>query len=731
MDLSGLLALVRSDARYRAFVAQLRARMDAGARAEGAAPHSIGLLEAARPYLIAALRQDWPGPILVVSGSPEEARQLADQIDAWSGAAERGLYLQAPDALFYDRTAWDRDTIQARVNVLGALAHLSATSEEHSGAGTVITTSMWALMTKSAPPMAFRRALRSIAVGQTLPPNDLLAYSVRAGYEPVAVVEEPGTFSRRGSIVDIYPPNLSQPLRIDFFGDVIDSLRAYDPATQRSAQPLTQATLSPASEALPEWGRAAAAALGALDLTGCDQATQHRLREQIEQLARGEHLAGIEYYLPYLYPRPATLLDYLPSNALVLLDDTLRLESAAQTLVNQALSLRAEMLEAGQLPAGFAVPYLTWEEMNARLAAQHAVDLGYGLEEEGGLYPGQEGFIAAAQYGGRFQDALEDIAELRRKGQRTVLVTRQAERLADLLHDENIYATPVTDVTAPPEEGAVTLVDGILAQGWAFVPGRLMVLTDAEVFGWSRPRKRRTVRRRAASPESFYADLQRGRLSWCTWTMASGAIMAWCARPSTTSSAITWRSSTRPATGCLCPSTRPTASVAMWAPTTRTPYMHRLGGTRVGRRCASARKRPSNDIAAELLELYAAREVTPGHAFSADTAWQHELEGSFPYEETDDQLRALTEVKGDMERPKPMDRLLCGDVGYGKTEVALRAAFKAVMDGKQVAMLVPTTVLAQQHFYTFRRRLRAFPGHGGDALALSHARGAGRASSRG
>jgi len=375
VDLTGLLAFIRKDDHYQALLAQMRASMELP-RTEQTPLRSIGLLEAARPYLAAALRLDWPGPILLVSGSPEEARQLADQVDAWSGdAAARVLHFPAPDALFYDRTAWDPDTIHTRVNVLGAL--LQASSEHTTPP--LIVTSMWALMTRTAPPMAFRRALRTLSVGQELAPNELLSYCVRAGYEPVAVVEEPGTFSRRGSLVDIYPPNLARPLRIDFFGDQIDSIRAYDPATQRSAEQIEQAVLAPASEALPEWGKAAASALASLDLARCDQATQHRLGEQIAQLQRGEYLTGIEYYLPYLYPRPATLLDYLPAQALVLTDDLIKLESAAQALVNQAVSLRAEMVDGGQLPDGFAVPYLTWEEIRARLYVQRAVDLGYGL----------------------------------------------------------------------------------------------------------------------------------------------------------------------------------------------------------------------------------------------------------------------------------------------------------------------------------------------------------------
>ncbi len=706
MDLSALLSLIADDEHYRAFVASLHARLAETGQGQAAPTLSAGLLEAARPYLIAALRREWPGPIVVVSGTPEDARQLCDQIDSWAGPEQRCFTFHAPDALFYDRTNWDRETIHARANVFSALSRLSNTADDAAGAGMVICTSMWALMTRTAPPLAFRRSRLRVAAGEMLPLNDLLGYCVRTGYAPVTVVEEPGTFSRRGSIVDVYPPNQPLPVRIDLFGDEIDSVRSFDPATQRSAEPVDEVVLLPASEALPEWGRAAATALSALDLTACDQATRHRMGEQIASLARGEHFAGIEYYLPYLYPRASTLLDHLPPQTLVLLDDTLRLESATLTLQNQAQSLRSEMIADGQLPEDFAAPYVDWEQIKARLAARAAVDLGYGLEENG-LYGTQQGFVAAPQYGGRFQDALEDIAELRRKGQRTVLVTRQAERLADLLQERNLYVTPTTVLEAPPEPGSVTLVEGILAQGWAYLPGQCVVLTDAEVFGWSRPRRRRSVRRRTTSPESLYGDLKEGDYV----VHADYGIGRYHGVVRKTLSNLTrdyLEIEFEAGDGLYVPIHQADRVSRYVGADDRTPYMHRLGG----HEWQTLRERAEDaarDIAAELLELYAAREVTQGYAFSPDTAWQHDLEISFPYEETEDQFRALEEVKADMQRAKPMDRLLCGDVGYGKTEVALRAAFKAVMDGKQAAVLVPTTVLAQQHFYTFRRRLRAFP----------------------
>ncbi|MGI5916271.1 MAG: transcription-repair coupling factor [Anaerolineae bacterium] len=706
MKLEGLLSLIRNDARFRQFIESARALTGAPHDDERFPALSLDLLEAARPFVVAALQRDWPGPVVLVSGRPEQARHLADQVRIWSGEADRVLYFHAPDTVFYDRTPWDRETTQARVNVLSSLlAVQNGEDDEQPGRGLVVTASIWALMTRSVSPMAFRRATRTLRVGDVIPFYRFLEHCVRAGYEPVAVVEEPGTFSHRGSIVDIFPPNREEPLRIDFFGDEIDSIRAFNPATQRSQDTLQEVALPPAGEALPEWGKAAASALQGIDLSHCNSTTRQHMGEEIEKLIAGNYFTGIEFYLPYLYPRPSTLLDFMPENTLLLVDDLVTLETAAIGLENQATGLRAEMIEDGHLPANYAVPYLTWDEIKERLAADHAINMGYGADESPALF--RDMFMAAPHYGGQMRDALSDIAELRHTGERVVLVSRQAERLADLLREQNVYSMPVEDLLEPPNPSSITLVDGILAEGWVYIPGHLVMLTDAEVFGWTRMRRRRPTRPRRTAPETFFADLQDGDyVVHVEYGIGRyhGMVRKAIGNLEREYLEIEYASGDR----LFVPIHQADRVSRYLGADEREPYMHRLGSSEWAT-VRSRAERAVRDIAAELLELYAAREVAPGHAFAPDNEWQHEMEQSFPYEETADQLRALDEVKSDMERPKPMDRLICGDVGYGKTEVALRAAFKAVMDGKQVAVLVPTTVLAQQHFHTFRRRLRAFP----------------------
>ena len=661
---------------------------------------ALGVPEAARPAVVAALARHWPGPLLWLTAAVERARLACDELGVWSGTPERVHLLPAPEALFYDRTPWEPETVRQRIALLSLLADGAL------GPPPLVVAPVWALMVKTLPPSLLRGGIRALRPGQYRPPSELVAAWLRFGYHPTTVVEEPGTFSVRGGIVDVYPPNLPQPVRIEFFGDEIESLRSFDPATQRSGRPLEAALVIPASEALMSQGAVAATALRQNGYAELPAATAARLERDGQRLASGEAFAGVEHYLPFLYPQPASALDYLGDRALIVVDDLLAVQAAAQALENQAADLRLELVREGELPADWPVPYFDWGELATRLALKRGLSLGYDAPpEELGLEEGS--FQPGLRYGGRMRQALDDLQRVMKAGGRAVLISRQTARLQELLVEMNLDAHPVEAIAQPPAPGTLTLVQGSLSEGWMLADEQLVLLTDAELYGWRRAQPRRRQRPRSTAPEAFFADLTEGEYVVHMdhgIGIFRGMVRKTVGGVEREYLEIEYDGGDR----LFVPVQHVDLLTRYVGGDDREVSLQRLGTAEWSQIKARTRK-AVEDIARDLLELYAAREVVPGHAFAPDNQWQAELEESFPYEETEDQLRALREVKRDMEKPKPMDRLICGDVGYGKTEVALRAAFKAVMDGKQVAVLVPTTVLAQQHFYTFEERLRAFP----------------------
>jgi transcription-repair coupling factor (superfamily II helicase) len=718
LNLSGLLSLIEDIPSYRELIEGLSAQ-DTAQRSPPSTPYplTLSLLSAARPYLIAALQRDLDRPLVVVTTRPEQANQLHSQLRLWSARPESVLLFPEPNALPYEHIAWNIETVQQRIRVLSRLLQLD-------GKGTpIIIASARALMQKTIPVSDFQAGVHTLRQGQPISLEKMLANWVSLGYEPASLVEEPGTFSRRGGIIDVFPPHSTQPVRIELFGNEIESLRLFEPDTQRSQEKVSSFTLVPASEALPKQGPLAAQQVTQLDLSACHQAAAAEFAANLEALEEGQHFKGLEFYIPYLYSQPGSLIDFLPPEGRLLVDDLTELEAAMADLEASALELHKSLLEAGELPSGLPIPYFTWDELQETLLDRHPLVLGY---DGGDEQPLSRLFAPGPRYGGRLKQVLEDWRRMLHEGQRIVVVSRQAQRLAALWGEREAYAQTLRvseTLRVLPPLCSLTIVQGTLAEGWTLLPplfppqfggdGRggqqatSCLQTDAEIFGWSRPLPRRVRRPRAVTPEAFFADMAPddyvvhiehgiGIFRGLIELTLDGVKREYLE--------VEYHGGDK----LYVPIHQADRLSRYVGASDRAPALHRLGAADWARLKARA-KRAVEDIARELLELYAAREVVPGHAFPPDQPWQAELEASFPYIETEDQLRAIEEIKTDMEEPKPMDRLVCGDVGYGKTEVALRAAFKAVMGHKQVAVLVPTTVLAQQHYTTFQERLKPFP----------------------
>ncbi len=688
----------------------------------------LGIHHAARPYLAAILARALNRPLVIVTARANRARQWVDELRIWLPDEIPVHFFVEGDALPYERIAWAPETRQRR---LEGLASLVACGREPFAP--VIVASARSLMQKTLPVREMRAALLPLRERQAFDLNRTLARWVGLGYEAAPVVEAPGQFSRRGGIVDIWPPNLRRPVRIELLGDEIDSLRTFDPSTQRTVARIEQAWIGPASEALPMLGARMAEYLQKLDLTPCHPPARLEYQREVAQLTAGTGFRNLEWYIPYLYSHPASLLDYLaetrslgPRAGWLLIDDAAELMAAMADLEGQAKQLAQDLTAAGDLPANPNLPYFAatvlkqyldgvgpaeggspvtgpqrrFPVLNLGSTTLHGWSAGE-ISEVGAL------FAPGPRFGGQLNMAIADIGRALARQERVILVSRQSQRLADILilRDAGHAVTPVESISEPPREG-LTLVQGMMDEGW-LARDEMWFLTDAEIFGWGRPKPRKPQRPRAVAPEVFFADVNPGDYVVHIEHgigQFRGLVKMALAGVEREYLQVDYAQGDR----LYVPVHQADRLTRYVGAGDGTPALHRLGTAEWELAKARARRAVA-EIAEELLELYAARAVVRGHAFSPDVTWQAELEASFPYLETEDQLVAIEAVKHDMEQPRPMDRLICGDVGYGKTEVALRAAFKAIMDGKQVAVLVPTTVLAQQHYTNFSRRLAAFP----------------------
>ena len=682
------------------------------------------LPQGARPSIAARLYLEQNAPVLLLTGKVEKAAAWVQALEMYLPAGDVMRRLPEPTPLPYDRGPWGERCRHGRLEVLTRLMAGQHPQMPPPERPPLIVASARAFLQKTLPQRRFVSATRVLRVGQMLDLDKLMRHWLDVGYEPTAVVEQRGQFSQRGGILDIYPEAAPWPVRIELFGDEIDTLRYYDPATQRTlqvgeAREIERVIIPPGREALPVVAQAYADSLPD-DLRPDEADNLPSWRDDIAALQSGRAFPNLEYYLPLLYPQAASLLDYLPDDALVLVDDWPELETAVAEQRQHADIIANEQTE---LPPHYPSPLHQWGKIRDELEWQQPVILGEGAEPAEGEPPFglADAFEPGPRYGGQMRPLLTQLKSVQKEGERAVIVSRQAARLADLWHQEQKSRgasdllpppAPLESLPELPPPASLTFVQGALAEG--FVLARrdtneilLDLLTDAEIFGWKRPAPRRWRRKRPSAPETHFSDIQAGdyvvHLEHGIGRF-QGLVTRYIGGMEREYLLLEYANN-----DVLYVPVHHADRLNRWIGSDeRPPKISRLGDKSWGKAKAKAQK-AADELAGELLELYAARETIHGHAFSPDTEWQAELEAGFPYRETEDQLRVIAEVKEDMERPRPMDRLVCGDVGYGKTEVALRAAFKAVMDSKQVAILVPTTVLAQQHFNTFRERLKPFP----------------------
>ena len=731
MNLSCLLSLFKETPAYKQLVEQLVAFNG---------KQKVVVLGVAKPFLIAALHEEFSLPLIIVTAQPEDAKGLYEQLKIWCSPSVNLMHFPEVDFSPYEYfTSYPRKAMMERLQVLASLSLYGAFASRHSerreesyvadgklyeksgcpslsfpsGLGVtakqhpLTVASALAIVSKTIPVEDFARARHFLRRGMTADPVALLRKWQSVGYEMEDVVEIPGTMSRRGGIIDIFPVCSQFPARIEFLGNQIESMRLFNPESQCSIEPISLLNITPAKELLMSPGRQM---INALDLDSCTAEVKTHFEEDIARLQQGQWFSGAEFYSPLF--NTADVFDYLCSNALIILDSAEQIEVVIERINREAQELREAKLGNAVLPRGFPSPYFTWEELESKVKARQWLDL---ESWNTALVPGSDElrdknhrqtlpFSLAASYAGDLGRFLREAKQMIQQKQRVVVVSNQTSRLAELFQGEEVYVSPTSKMEEVPPCGSITLLQGSLGEGWV-MNHELNLITDAELFGFVKQRrlsKKEPIRRQWLLPQLnpgdyvVHIDHGVGRFSGLNQVSAGGVEREYLV--------LEYAAGDR-----LYVPVEQIGRVSPYVGTSdRPPVLNRLG-TQEWQRTKKAVEQSVADIAQELLSLYANREVTTGFAFSPDTLWQQELEASFPYLETPDQAEVVFAIKEDMEKARPMDRLICGDVGYGKTEVALRAAFKAVMDNKQVAILVPTTILAQQHFATFIQRLQPFP----------------------
>ena len=691
--------------------------------AHSASPTQIALRQGAKPAFIGALWQRRKAPVLVISPRPEDARRLHDQLLTYLGDTEALHLLPEPEVLPFERLAVDAGTSNQRLASLAALASSANPESGKNGPQPLVIASTSAVLRLTLPPEAMMPGTSGTPdgnanawrVGQRVRLNQLLTRWVDLGYRNEPVVEVPGTFSHRGGIIDVYPSHSELPFRIELWDDEIDTIRLFDPRTQRSVRSVDEVSIIPAREQLPNLAdrNRVDDLIQQMDFSGCEPEVRERIEDELTVLCAAPNIETLAFYNGLL--NRTNLLHYLPEDALVVLERGTQVETEALDLEDRFVRMRTSREERGELPRNFPSPYLSWRDFAGELEKHPRANLESWSSEDGDAM-----FQPATPYYGRLEQLASDIRRYRGEGRAVVAVTQHARRLVEILEQEDIGVSVSDGMDQAPQSGGAYVVAGSLREGWTLesLPpssddtdgGKnwsLTLLTDGELFGTVKERRYRRPRRSEGGSEVVLSDLVPG--SYVVHIDHGVARFAGTTRMGDLDEEKEYLVLEYAETDKLYVPTDHLGRVSSYVgPQDRQPNLTRLGSAEWAR-IKERVKGDTLELARELLQLQAARQVATGHEFSPDTTWQQELEDSFPYEETPDQSRAIDEVKADMEQLRPMDRLICGDVGYGKTEVALRAAFKTVNEGMQVGVLVPTTVLAQQHYATFSERLSPFP----------------------
>ena len=681
---------------------------------ESAAVTGIGQIN--RSHLIAGLSRETEKPIVILVQDEMAARKLQEELKCFLGVEVP--VLPGRDLTLYDAAVVSRAWEQKRLRQLYAL-----------GRGDVpIQILSWeSASQRTLPPAVLSRTAMTLETGKEYPIESLVASLVSAGYSRCAMVEGVGQFALRGGILDVFSPACEKPVRAEFYGDELDTMGYFDPGTQRREENIQSCVLLPVCETLPHCHRGNAEGL-CKDIRSMISRQRRRktvnealvatLTKDLEKYENGLSNPASDRYMSLIYPDYATALNYVSRDAIWVLCDHATLQRSARTRTEELGMQLDSMLQAGLVAGELCDFALQWEDFCSQLRGRTVAYLdtfgGSAYPEDCPprvLLP-----MTAKQlpgYGGSLETVVSDLSHYQKMEFGSLVLCgtrRRAELLQQMLREKGLSCFLCIPLTTLPKPGQILLAEGSLPYGMEYPLSKLALLTEGQLISKGEPR-RKTKKTGSTNRQKLksFTDLTPGdlvvhenygigRFLSMEQIKVDGAIKDYIK--------IAYQGSDT----LFVPATQLdlVSKYIGGGGEDANVKLNKIGSDAWQKTKAKARK-AAKDMAGELIQLYAARKRQSGYAFAADAPWQKEFEDNFPYPETDDQLRCIADIKRDMESPIPMDRLLCGDVGFGKTEVALRAVMKCVMDGKQCAILVPTTVLAQQHYQTAVSRFRGFP----------------------
>ena len=660
---------------------------------------AVGLSPIHKAHLAAALGLDTGRPVLVLTDDDSAAARFSADLQGFAELPV--LQIPARDMVMVDVAGVSRGYEQRRLAALDALP-----------SARFAVASVQAAAQRTLPPAALQSAAVTIAAGEEAPLDELTHQLTRAGYERCIQVEGTGQFSVRGGILDVFPPQAGHPYRIEFWDDEVDSIATFDVGSQRRLEQVEALRCLPCMETLPHLAPGGVKGLAkAVRGTLSTRRKKHKdlqanIERDAERLEQTGSLPAADKYLPLVYPEMATVLDYLPEDAIVLIEDTPRLRDALRDFAARIGDDVTALLERGEMPPGLDGYVLDFAGLCR--VPRTILRLDTFLNNVPELSPQHlENFIANQMnaYGGNLDMASADIRSYTEQGRAVAVVCGSELRcrnMRDALTEAGITAE-ISDLL--PRAGHVCILEGTLSAGFEYPDLGLVVITEGQVLA---RRKKAAPRKSNRDRVKSFTDLTPGDL--VVHEHHGIGRFVGMERMTVDGAERDFIKIAFAGTDFLyVPATSlDLISKYIGGGEPERVRLNKLGGADWSRSKARA-KAAAKELAEGLIKLYAERAKVKGFAFPADDAWQREFEDAFPYEETEDQLRCIAEIKMDMESDRPMDRLLCGDVGFGKTEVALRAVMKCVLAGKQAAILVPTTVLARQHYLTALQRFQGHP----------------------